>query len=67
VASLLQGASNHAQAIQTLSGIVNQNATVLAYDYVFRFSALLFLLAVPTVFLLRRPAPAGGVAEVPAE
>jgi MFS transporter, DHA2 family, multidrug resistance protein len=57
VASLLHGAHSQTQALAQLSGMVNQNATVLAYDYVFRLCAIVFVLAIPSVLLLSgRPA-----------
>ena len=34
--------------------MVVQDATVVGYDYVFRFCAIVFVLSIPTVFLLRR-------------
>jgi len=33
--------------------LVQQNAQVLSYDYIFRLSAMIFLLSIPCVFLLR--------------
>ncbi|MBV8600189.1 MAG: MFS transporter, partial [Candidatus Eremiobacteraeota bacterium] len=45
--------STHAQALQQLNGMVEVNAAVIAYDYLFRISAILFFLTIPTVFFLR--------------
>ncbi len=55
VAQMLHGAQSQAQALAGLSGMVVQNATVVAYDYVFRFCALVFIVSIPTVLLLRKP------------
>jgi DHA2 family multidrug resistance protein len=57
VAQMLANATNHAQAIAQLNAMVESNATVLAYNYIFRLSAIIFLLSVPTVFLLRPGKP----------
>ncbi len=55
VNSMLRGARDQAQALAALSGMVNQNATVVSYDYIFRFCAIVFALSIPTVLLLRKP------------
>jgi DHA2 family multidrug resistance protein len=57
VASFLAGAANHTQALLQLGSMVDQNATVLAYNYIFRLSAIIFLLSIPTVLLLRPSKP----------
>lgn len=44
------------QAVQILTGRVVRQATVLAYGHLFAVVAVLFLLSVPLVLLLRRPA-----------
>jgi hypothetical protein len=44
--------------------MVQLNATVIAYDFLFRFSAILFFLSLPTLFLLRPP-PRGAAAPAP--
>ena len=51
VAQLLN-THNPTQVLAQIYGLVQQNALVVSYDYVFRFSAIVFLLAVPTVFML---------------
>jgi MFS transporter, DHA2 family, multidrug resistance protein len=53
VRNLLASPATHAQALQQLNGIVDINATVIAYDYLFRISAIIFFLTVPLVFLMR--------------
>jgi DHA2 family multidrug resistance protein len=57
VANMLANAPNRAGALAALAGMVDQNATVVAYDYVFRLCAIVFLISIPTVFLLRKPRP----------
>ena len=42
-------------ALAQIAGMVDQNATVVSYDYVFRFCAIVFLISIPTVFLLTNP------------
>ncbi len=61
VRGFLSNPATHAQALQQLNGMVQQNATVIAYDFLFRFSAILFFLSLPTLFLLRPP-PRGAAA-----
>jgi DHA2 family multidrug resistance protein len=55
VAMMIQNAPSHAQAMAQLAGMVDQNATVVSYDYVFRFCAIVFVVSIPTVFLLSKP------------
>ncbi len=55
VAVMLHGAQSQAQALATLAAMVAQNATVVSYDYVFRFCAIVFAVSLPTVFLLAKP------------
>ncbi len=63
VGAMLSGAKDRAQALGALAGMVSVNSTVVAYDYVFRLCAIVFVLSIPTVFLLREPR-AGSKAEV---
>ncbi len=58
IAQMVQGAQNQAHAIAGLSAMVVQDATVVGYDYVFRFCAIVFVLSIPTVLLLRKPGAA---------
>ena len=55
VAQMLAASANSAHAIALLTAGVFVNATVIGYTYAFQVSALLFILAVPTVLLLRPP------------
>jgi DHA2 family multidrug resistance protein len=57
VSNMLHGAHDRAQAVSNLAGMVVQNSTVIAYDYVFRFCAIVFALSIPTVLLLAKPKP----------
>jgi len=43
----------HGASISTLTQIVSQNATVIAYDYLLRVSAIIFFICVPFVFFMR--------------
>jgi DHA2 family multidrug resistance protein len=63
VAKMIAGVGNRAQALASIGGMVVTDATVVSYDYVFRFCALVFLLSIPTVLFLRKPAPRAAVAE----
>jgi DHA2 family multidrug resistance protein len=63
VAALIAHAPSRAQAMQQLSTMVNQDATVVSYDYVFRFCAIVFVISIPTVLLLSKPKKAGGSQE----
>jgi DHA2 family multidrug resistance protein len=64
VSNMLATTHDMARAVTKLSGIVVENSTVIAYDYVFRFCAIVFVLSIPTVFLLAKPKPAGDAPEV---
>lgn len=64
VAAMLHGAHNTGQALQSLTSLVQQQATVIAYDDVLRLSAVIFVLSIPTVFLLSGKKP--GASEAPA-
>jgi len=55
VSAMLGGSHDRAQTIAVLAGIVDVNATVVSYDYIFRFCAIAFVLSVPTVLLLKKP------------
>ena len=50
---MLADPATHAQALAQLNGIVELNSTVIAYDYLFRISAIVFFLTIPTVFFMR--------------
>ena len=62
VAQALAQNPNHAQVLSGIYGLVQQNATVVAYDYIFRLSAIVFFLTIPAVFLLAgRAAPGSAI------
>ncbi|MBV8151691.1 MAG: DHA2 family efflux MFS transporter permease subunit [Candidatus Eremiobacteraeota bacterium] len=58
---------NNPGALQQLNGMVELNSTVIAYDYLFRVSALLFFITIPTVLLLRPGKASAGGAPMAAE
>jgi DHA2 family multidrug resistance protein len=58
VSSMLGAAPDRTRALSNIAGLVVQNSTVIAYDYVFRFCAIVFLISIPTVLLLSKPKPA---------
>jgi MFS transporter, DHA2 family, multidrug resistance protein len=53
VTNLLHDSPHPAQTLAQIAEMVRANAQTIAYDDVFRLSALLFVLALPTVLLLR--------------
>lgn len=58
VNAMLGAARDRSAALGSLSGIVDLNATVLSYDYIFRFCAIVFVISIPMVLLFRRPTKA---------
>jgi DHA2 family multidrug resistance protein len=66
VAMMLHGTHDRTAAMAQLAGMVDQNATVVSYDYIFQFCAVVFVLSIPTVLLLAKPkkAPPGEAAVV---
>jgi DHA2 family multidrug resistance protein len=59
VANALATAPNRTRELGSLAAIVGQNATVIAYDGIFRFCAIVFVCSIPTVMLLRKPKASG--------
>ncbi len=51
-------------SVGTLTSMVAQQSTMIAYDYVFRICAIVFLLASPLVFFMRKPKPDPKIAEL---
>ena len=51
-------------SVGTLTGMVAQQSTMIAYDYVFRICAIVFLLASPLVFFMHKPKPDPKIAEL---
>jgi len=45
---------SHGASVATLMTVLSQSASVIAFDYVFRVCALLFLAAIPLLLLMRR-------------
>ncbi len=52
ISALMHGTTNAAASLQQLAGFVTLNATVISYNDVFRLCALIFVVSIPTVFLL---------------
>jgi DHA2 family multidrug resistance protein len=55
-------ATANRQAYGAVWGMVQQQAAMLAYNDVFRFLALMFLVMFPLIFLMRKPKKGGGAA-----
>lgn len=66
IRNYLSNPATHQQALQQLNAMVQQNALVISYDFLFRFSAILFFVSLPTLLLLK-PAAGRGDAPVAAE
>ncbi len=45
----------HGYSVGQLTQMVSQQATMIAYDYLFRLTAIVFVLSTPLVFLIKRP------------
>jgi DHA2 family multidrug resistance protein len=67
VASMLHGAGAMGGKLHQMLDIVNINATMLSYNDAFRVCALIFVLAIPSVFLLSPTKAASGGPPVVAE
>ncbi|MBV9717922.1 MAG: DHA2 family efflux MFS transporter permease subunit [Candidatus Eremiobacteraeota bacterium] len=52
----------HGYSVGQLTGMVAQQSTMIAYNYVFRVTAVVFVLSTPLVFLIRRRPRAAAVA-----
>ena len=57
VSQMMHSAKNQTQAVASLAAMVDVNSTVVAYDYLFRFCAIVFVISIPTVMLLKKPKP----------
>jgi DHA2 family multidrug resistance protein len=62
VQNFMQQAHDKTQALAQLAQLVEINAATLAYDYAFRFCAILFAISILSVFLLNKGKAAGGPA-----
>jgi MFS transporter, DHA2 family, multidrug resistance protein len=60
VANLLHGAANQGALLSTIFSSAMLNAETIAYNDVFRLCAVVFILSVPTIFLLRGGKSGGG-------
>jgi MFS transporter, DHA2 family, multidrug resistance protein len=53
----------HGVPIPALTGMVAEQASMIAYNYLFRVTAIVFVLAIPLIFLIKvKPKPTGGPA-----
>jgi len=63
-ASFMKAGSDPATALQqayaAVSGMVNQNAYMLAFNDAFRFMMIMFALMLPLIFVMRKPQHKGG-------
>jgi DHA2 family multidrug resistance protein len=55
VANMLASAHDRTQALSNIAGMVDQDATVVSYDYAFRFCAIVFACSIPTLLLIAKP------------
>jgi DHA2 family multidrug resistance protein len=64
----LAGGVTHAfgQSTGTLTSLVARNATVIAYDYLFRVCAIVFVASVPLIWLFKRQPKPGAAGAAPA-
>lgn len=53
IRDFLHNSASAAAGLQHLNAMVQQNALMISYDFLFRFSAILFFLSLPTLLLLR--------------
>ena len=67
ITNLMHGASNGSQMLAGLYGQVMLNAETVAYNDVFRLCAIVFIVSLPTVFLLQGRAKKGDASVVVAE
>jgi len=61
VAAMLHGTQNTQQHLQALMSMVQQQATVIAYNSVLQLCGVIFIISIPTVFLLSGKKPAGEI------
>jgi DHA2 family multidrug resistance protein len=45
--------ATHGYPVQTLTGMVAQQSAMIAYDYLFRVTAIVFVVSTPLIFLIR--------------
>ncbi len=57
----------HGYSVPALTGMVAQQSAMIAYDYLFRFCAIVFVLSTPLVFLIAKQKRASGTSGIPAE
>jgi DHA2 family multidrug resistance protein len=62
ISQMMHAAHSPMQALSSVAGMVDLSATVVAYDYVFRFCAIVFVVSIPTVLLLKKAKHNAGAA-----
>jgi DHA2 family multidrug resistance protein len=67
VTAMLHGAANVDGTLRQLMSMVSLNATVMSYNDVFRLCGVIFVISIPTVFLLSKKKADTGAAAVIAE
>jgi hypothetical protein len=50
------------QAYEAMSGMIQQQASMVSFAWIFRFAGITFLVLLPLVFLMRRPKLTPGAA-----
>ncbi len=66
--ALASGVTNtHGYSVGTLTNLVQISSAVIAYDYLLRLTAIIFLLCVPLVFFMRASRRSGAMAPVAAD
>jgi hypothetical protein len=63
VANMLHGVANQAASLNNVFSMVMLNAETVAYNDVFRLCAIIFIISVPSVFLLRKTSASGAPVE----
>jgi DHA2 family multidrug resistance protein len=63
VANMLHGAANQAASLNNVFSMVMLNAETVAYNDVFRLCAIIFIISVPSVFLLHKTSVSGAPVE----
>jgi DHA2 family multidrug resistance protein len=57
VSQMMHAAKDPMRALSSIAGMVDLSSTVVAYDYLFRFCAIVFVISIPTVMVLKKPKP----------
>ena len=54
----------HGYSVPMLTGIVAQQSAMIAYDYLFRFTAIVFVVCIPLVFFIHAHRGSSGAASM---